>query len=152
MQETQPELYKCVLNCNLLAAYAENKLERYRKSADTCEKILRITENYEALIVKAASLASLNMFLEAIVRYKRALAVAPGNKHCIEQIKFLRSKASNRIIDLPNLEIPQLVLDRQQNSQVSVSNMSGLSGVESTIGSTFGTDDKGSNDDISIKF
>jgi len=104
-----------------LSAYAENKLERYRKSADTCEKILRITENYEALIVKAASLAALSMYPEAIVRYKRALEVAPGNKHCIEQIKFLRSKASNRIIELPQLDLPQdLAVDKQQ-SQASFS-------------------------------
>lgn len=73
-----------MLNCHLLTAYTENKLERYSKAADTCEKILRINENYEALIVKAASLAALAMYPEAIVCYKRALSIAPGDKHCIE--------------------------------------------------------------------
>ena len=80
-------LYKFVLNCLILTAYTENKLERYSKAADTCEKILRVSEDCEALIVKAGSLAALAKYPEAIVRYKRALAVAPGNKHCIVQIE-----------------------------------------------------------------
>ena len=77
-------MFKFVLNCHLLTAYTENKLERYRKAADTCEKVLRITEDYEALIIKAGSLAALCLYPEAIVCYKRGLQVAPGDKYCIE--------------------------------------------------------------------
>jgi hypothetical protein len=42
----------------LLAAHSEIKLERYRKAVETCESILRVEEHYEALIVKATSLAA----------------------------------------------------------------------------------------------
>lgn len=69
------------------------KLERFRKAADSCEEILLAEENYEALIVKANAMASLSQLSQAIVCYKRALSLAPGEKDCIEQIKLLRKQA-----------------------------------------------------------
>jgi tetratricopeptide (TPR) repeat protein len=62
-----------------LASHSEIKLERYRKAIETCESILSVEENYEAFIVKASSLAALSMFPEAIVCYKRAQMVLPGD-------------------------------------------------------------------------
>ncbi len=72
MKQYQPKLYQLVLNCYLLASHSEIKLERYRKAADTCDHILRVEENFEAYLIKGASLAAISMFPEAIVCYKKA--------------------------------------------------------------------------------
>ena len=58
MKQSQPKLYQFILNCHLLTGHCEIKLERYRITADTCDKILQVEENYEALIIKATSLAA----------------------------------------------------------------------------------------------
>lgn len=79
-----------MLNCHLLAAHSEIKLERFRKAAETCESILRVEENYEALIVKATSLAAQYLFPEAIVCYKRANIIFPDDKDSLDQIKLLK--------------------------------------------------------------
>jgi len=65
-------------------AHSEIKLERFRKAADTCDSILRVEENYEALIVRATSFATRSMFPEAIVCYKRAHILAPNEKEIHE--------------------------------------------------------------------
>lgn len=46
------------------------KLGRFRKAIDSCEEILIVEDNFEALIVKANALAALSHYPEAIVCYK----------------------------------------------------------------------------------
>ncbi len=82
MKQYQPKLYQLVLNCYLLASHSEIKLERFRKAADTCDIILRVEENFEALLIKGASLAAVSMYPEAIVCYKKAQSLQPLDKEC----------------------------------------------------------------------
>jgi len=59
MKTQQPKLYQFVLDCHLLTAHSELKLKRFRKAADTCETIIRVDEDHEALIIKGTSLAAI---------------------------------------------------------------------------------------------
>lgn len=69
-KDKQPKLYRFHVDCYLLAAHAEMKLGRFRKAIDSCEEILIVEDNFEALIVKANALAALSHYPEAIVCYK----------------------------------------------------------------------------------